>query len=72
MRDDRFHRPGAYAPSAAAERMPTELKKLAARGASATVKRFEPARVRRQQRALLYGGGAAVTVFILACAVLIV
>ncbi|MBJ9942985.1 response regulator [Burkholderia multivorans] len=52
--------------------MPTELKKLAARSASATVKRFEPARVRRQQRALLYGGGAAVTVFILACAVLIV
>ncbi|MDS0790727.1 ATP-binding protein [Burkholderia pseudomultivorans] len=51
--------------------MPTKLKLLAAHDGAASGKRFEPARVRRQQRSLLYGGGVAVTVFIVACATLV-
>ncbi|KVL06114.1 hybrid sensor histidine kinase/response regulator [Burkholderia cepacia] len=52
--------------------MPTKLKKLAAQFAAPGRKSFEPGRVRRQQLALLYGGGAAITVFILVCAALVV
>ncbi|KWN08337.1 ATP-binding protein [Burkholderia ubonensis] len=52
--------------------MPAKLKRLVARVAAAGHKPFEPGRVRRQQQTLLYGGGAAITAFILACAALVV
>nr|WP_063894493.1 response regulator [Burkholderia ubonensis] len=52
--------------------MPEKLKRLVAHAAAAGRKPFDPERVRRQQQSLLYGGGAAITVFILVCAVLVV
>ncbi|WP_341773311.1 histidine kinase dimerization/phospho-acceptor domain-containing protein [Burkholderia stabilis] len=53
------------------KRMQEKLKRHGARIAAAGRKPFEPDRVRRQQQALLYGSGVAITVFILACVVLI-
>ncbi|MGU7771924.1 ATP-binding protein [Burkholderia sp. MR1-5-21] len=52
--------------------MPDKLKRLAAHAAAVGGKSFDPGRVRRQQHALLYGGGAAITAFILLCAMLVV
>lgn len=52
--------------------MPTKLKALIAHAAAAGRKPFEPGRVRRQQQWLLYGSGVAITVFVLACAALVV
>ncbi|RQS19266.1 response regulator [Burkholderia sp. Bp8992] len=52
--------------------MPTKLKTLLAHAAAAGRKPFDPGRVRRQQHALLYGSGAAITAFILVCAALVV
>ncbi|AZQ54915.1 hybrid sensor histidine kinase/response regulator [Burkholderia cenocepacia] len=52
--------------------MPDKLKRLAAQAAAVGRKPFDPARVRRQQYALLYGGGVAITVFIVLCAFLVV
>ncbi|KVT47653.1 hybrid sensor histidine kinase/response regulator [Burkholderia ubonensis] len=52
--------------------MPRKLKRLAAHAASTGRKAFDPSRVRRQQQLLLYGGGVAVTLFILVCAALVV
>ncbi|OJA56415.1 hybrid sensor histidine kinase/response regulator [Burkholderia ubonensis] len=52
--------------------MPEKLKRLVAHAVAAGRKPFDPERVRRQQQSLLYGGGAAITVFILVCAVLVV
>ncbi|WP_063899471.1 response regulator [Burkholderia ubonensis] len=52
--------------------MPEKLKKLVAHAAAAGRKPFDPERVRRQQQSLLYGSGAAITVFILVCAALVV
>ncbi|MBN3839059.1 hybrid sensor histidine kinase/response regulator [Burkholderia sp. Ac-20349] len=52
--------------------MPANLKRLATRAATAGRKPFDPVRVRRQQQFLLYGGGVAVTLFILVCAALVV
>ncbi|WP_063898979.1 response regulator [Burkholderia ubonensis] len=52
--------------------MPEKLKRLVARAAAAGRKPFDPERVRRQQQSLLYGGGAAITVFILVCTALVV
>ncbi|VWB45345.1 ATP-binding protein [Burkholderia lata] len=53
--------------------MPAKLKKLASHAATAATghKAFDPYRVRRQQQFLLYGGGAAVTLFMLVCAALV-
>ena len=51
--------------------MPTKLKRLFAHAAAGR-KPFDPGRVRRQQQVLLYGGGSAVTAFILVCAALVV
>ncbi|OJA24985.1 response regulator [Burkholderia ubonensis] len=51
--------------------MPEKLKRLVAHAAAAGRKPFDPERVRRQQQSLLYGG-AAITVFILVCAALVV
>lgn len=53
------------------KRMQEKLKRHGARIAAAGRKPFEPDRVRRQQQTLLYGSGVAITVFILACVVLI-
>lgn len=55
-----------------AKRMPDKLKRLAAQAAAVGRKPFDPARVRRQQYALLYGGGAAITAFIVLCAILVI
>ncbi|WP_186248896.1 MULTISPECIES: histidine kinase dimerization/phospho-acceptor domain-containing protein, partial [unclassified Burkholderia] len=52
--------------------MPTKLKALLAHAAAAGRRPFDPGRVRRQQHALLYGSGAAITAFILVCAALVV
>ncbi|OMG72874.1 hybrid sensor histidine kinase/response regulator [Burkholderia ubonensis] len=52
--------------------MPDKLKRLAAQAAAVGRKPFDPGRVRRQQQALLYGGGVAITAFILLCAMLVV
>ncbi|KAB1591873.1 response regulator [Burkholderia cepacia] len=52
--------------------MPDKLKRLAAQAAAVGGKPFDPVRVRRQQYALLYGGGVAITVFIVLCAFLVV
>ncbi|WDR88020.1 hybrid sensor histidine kinase/response regulator [Burkholderia ambifaria] len=52
--------------------MPAKLKRFASQVASAGRKPFDPGRVRRQQQFLLYGGGLAVTLFILICAALVV
>lgn len=52
--------------------MPDKLKRLAAQVAAVGRKPFDPVRVRRQQHALLYGGGVATTAFILLCALLVV
>ncbi|WP_323117893.1 ATP-binding protein [Burkholderia alba] len=51
--------------------MPAKLKRLAASVGTTGGKPFEPGRIRRQQQTLLYGGGVAVTVFILVCAALV-
>nr|WP_311767409.1 ATP-binding protein [Burkholderia stagnalis] len=53
------------------KRMQEKLKRHGARIAAAGRKPFEPDRVRRQQQILLYGSGVAITVFILACTVLV-
>ncbi|OXI83156.1 hybrid sensor histidine kinase/response regulator [Burkholderia sp. AU31652] len=54
--------------------MPAKLKRLASHAATAVTgnKAFDPHRVRRQQQFLLYGGGTAVTLFMLVCAALVV
>ncbi|KFG98610.1 histidine kinase [Burkholderia paludis] len=52
--------------------MPEKLKRLAAQAAAVGRKPFEPGRVRRQQQGLLYGGGVAITAFIMLCALLVV
>ncbi|WP_193101633.1 hybrid sensor histidine kinase/response regulator [Burkholderia sp. Z1] len=52
--------------------MPDKLKRLAAQVAAVGGKPFDPVRVRRQQHALLYGGGVAITAFIVLCAILVV
>ncbi|MGY4207494.1 two-component system capsular synthesis sensor histidine kinase RcsC [Burkholderia sp. PvR073] len=55
-------------------RMPTKLKALIAHATAAAAagrKSFEPGRVRRQQQWLLYGSGAAITVFVLVCTALV-
>ncbi|MEN2469124.1 hybrid sensor histidine kinase/response regulator [Burkholderia sp. GS2Y] len=52
--------------------MPDKLKRLAAQAAAVGGKPFDPVRVRRQQHALLYGGGVAITAFIVLCAILVV
>ncbi|VWC65349.1 ATP-binding protein [Burkholderia lata] len=52
--------------------MPAKLKRLLAHAAAVGRKPFDPGRVRRQQQILLYGGGSAVTAFILVCAALVV
>ncbi|WP_175718572.1 hybrid sensor histidine kinase/response regulator [Burkholderia anthina] len=52
--------------------MPAKLKRFATQAAAAGRKPFDPGRVRRQQQLLLYGGGIAVTLFILICAALVV
>nr|WP_309286972.1 ATP-binding protein [Burkholderia sp.] len=52
--------------------MPSTLKTLVAHAAEAARRPFDPSRVRRQQQGLLYGGGTAITVFILVCAALVV
>ncbi|VWB11872.1 two-component system sensor histidine kinase/response regulator [Burkholderia lata] len=52
--------------------MPAKLKRLLAHAAAVGRKPFDPGRVRRQQQVLLYGGGSAVTAFILVCAALVV
>ncbi|PFH19500.1 hybrid sensor histidine kinase/response regulator [Burkholderia sp. JKS000303] len=52
--------------------MPANLKRFATLAAVAGRKPFDPGRVRRQQQLLLYGGGIAVTLFILICAALVV
>ena len=52
--------------------MPAKLKRFASQVAHAGRKPFDPGRVRRQQQFLLYGGGIAVTLFILICAALVV
>nr|WP_249194976.1 hypothetical protein [Burkholderia vietnamiensis] len=51
--------------------MPAELKRIASQVANAGRKPFEPGRARRYQQLLLYGGGFAVTLFILMCALLV-
>ncbi|WP_175884053.1 hybrid sensor histidine kinase/response regulator [Burkholderia sp. BCC0044] len=51
--------------------MPTKLKTLIAHAAAAGRRPFEPGRVRRQQQWLLYGGGVAITAFILVCTALV-
>jgi len=50
--------------------MPARTKRLAAHAASVGRKPFDPGRVRRQQQVLLYGSGAAITIFIIVCTVL--
>ncbi|KVD47576.1 hybrid sensor histidine kinase/response regulator [Burkholderia sp. ABCPW 11] len=52
--------------------MPEKLKRLVAHATAPSRKPFDPERVRRQQQSLLYGSGAAITVFILVCAALVV
>jgi len=52
--------------------MPAKLKRLLSSATPAARKSFEPARVRRQQQFLLYASGAAISVFILVCAALVV
>ncbi|WP_423761643.1 ATP-binding protein [Burkholderia sp. NLJ2] len=52
--------------------MPDTLKRLAEQAAAVGRKPFDPGRVRRQQHALLYGGGVVTTVFILLCALFVV
>ncbi|ACB65760.1 multi-sensor hybrid histidine kinase [Burkholderia ambifaria MC40-6] len=51
--------------------MPAKLKRLVSYPAVAGRKPFEPSRVRRQQQFLLYASGAAISVFILVCAALV-
>ncbi|MEK2605585.1 ATP-binding protein [Burkholderia arboris] len=51
--------------------MPAKLKRHAAQVAAVGGKPFDPGRVRRQQQALLYGGGIAITAFIVLCAMLV-
>ncbi|NHV26699.1 hybrid sensor histidine kinase/response regulator [Burkholderia sp. D-99] len=51
--------------------MPAKLKRLFSHGTVAVRKPFEPGRVRRQQQFLLYGSGAATSVFILVCVTLV-
>ncbi|MGC3029322.1 ATP-binding protein [Burkholderia sp. DN3021] len=51
--------------------MPAKLKRLVSHAAMAVRKPFEPGRVRRQQQFLLYASGAAISVFILVCAALV-
>ncbi|AOJ34064.1 ATP-binding protein [Burkholderia metallica] len=51
--------------------MPAKLKRLVSYPAVAGRKPFEPGRVRRQQQFLLYASGAAISVFILVCAALV-
>ncbi|PHP86271.1 hybrid sensor histidine kinase/response regulator [Burkholderia sp. AU18528] len=52
--------------------MPAKLKRLLSSATPTGRKSFEPARVRRQQQFLLYASGAAISVFILVCAALVV
>ena len=52
--------------------MPAKLKRLLAHAAAVGRKPFDPGRVRRQQQMLLYGGGCAITAFIVVCAALVV
>ncbi|OXI18980.1 hybrid sensor histidine kinase/response regulator [Burkholderia sp. AU15512] len=52
--------------------MPAKLKRLLAHAAAVGRKPFDPGRVRWQQQVLLYGGGGAVTAFILVCAALVI
>lgn len=52
--------------------MPVKLKRLLAHASAAGRKSFDPGRVRRQQQGLLYGGGSAVTAFIVICAALVI
>ncbi|OMG70844.1 ATP-binding protein [Burkholderia ubonensis] len=51
--------------------MPAKLKTPSAHTAAAGRKPFEPGRILRQQQTLLYGSGAVVTAFILACVILV-
>ncbi|VWD42218.1 two-component system sensor histidine kinase/response regulator [Burkholderia lata] len=53
--------------------MPAKLKRLASHAARPVTghKAFDPYRVRRQQALLLYGGGTAVTLFMLVCTALV-
>ncbi|WP_249744653.1 hybrid sensor histidine kinase/response regulator [Burkholderia pyrrocinia] len=51
--------------------MPAKLKRLVSHAAVAVRKPFEPGRVRRQQQFLLYASGAAISVFVLVCAALV-
>ncbi|KVA06389.1 ATP-binding protein [Burkholderia ubonensis] len=51
--------------------MPAKLKRLVSHATAAVRKPFEPGRVRRQQQFLLYGSGAAISVFILVCMTLV-
>ncbi|NTY34979.1 hybrid sensor histidine kinase/response regulator [Burkholderia diffusa] len=51
--------------------MPAKLKRLVSHAAVAVRKPFDPGRVRRQQQFLLYASGAAISVFILVCAALV-
>ncbi|HEF5873628.1 TPA: response regulator [Burkholderia cenocepacia] len=52
--------------------MPTQLKALFAHDATPGRKPYDPRRARRHQQFLLYGGGLAITLFILICATLAV
>ncbi|HDR9484478.1 TPA: response regulator [Burkholderia aenigmatica] len=52
--------------------MPTKLKTLIAHATAAGRKPFEPGRIRRQQQWLLYGGGVAITGFVLVCVALVI
>ncbi|WP_321959009.1 ATP-binding protein [Burkholderia cenocepacia] len=51
--------------------MPSTLRTLVAHAADAARRPFDPNRIRRQQQGLLYGGGAAITLFIVVCVVLV-
>ena len=52
--------------------MPDKLKRLISQAAAMGGKSFDPHRARRQQQVLLYGGGAAITVFVAICVALFV
>ncbi|MET3212877.1 UNVERIFIED_ORG: two-component system capsular synthesis sensor histidine kinase RcsC [Burkholderia territorii] len=51
--------------------MPAKLKRLLSHGTAAVRKPFNPGRIRRQQQILLYASGAAISVFMLLCATLV-
>ncbi|MBR8460254.1 response regulator [Burkholderia dolosa] len=52
--------------------MPSKFRARFARDAGPSRTRFDPARARRRQQCALYGGGAAFTVFVVMCAMLVV